>query len=86
MRGDNMRGKVSRRAIRVERAQETVYSVVAGYEEIGVTWEASFDSYLRNQNDLNIESLSLSFTGDSYDEALDKLLAEFERLDIEVVV
>lgn len=81
-----MRGRVSRRAIRVERSQETVYSVVAGYEEIGVIWEASFDSYLRNQNDLDIESLSMSFTGDSYDEALDKLLAEFERLDIEVVV
>ena len=80
-----MRGRVHRRDITVEREEEleiTIYSRNAVF----VQWTASFDAPLWTEEGVAVENLNLSFTGQTYDEALNKLLAEFEALDIEVVL
>lgn len=80
-----MRGRVHRSDISVTREEElevTLYSRAA----VSVQWIASLDAPLRTEEGVEVENLSLSFTGATYDEALNKLLAEFEALDIEVML
>lgn len=83
-----MRGQINRSGVRVERE--------VAYEEINLIsppteyaeWTASFEGRLR-EGDIytgrDLESISLSFTKPTYDEALDALMEEFTALDIEVV-
>lgn len=80
-----MRGRVHRSDISVTREEEYEINYLQR-NRVNVTWTASFDAPLRSKFDQVIENLNLSFTGSTYDEALNKLLAEFEALDIKVVL